>query len=131
VSSKTDRNAPQMYFLDREYTDKNGNKISGREMALLMEDMEYRRVGYTETSQGITVSTVWTPIDGAFGSGRNFETMVKRSGGSWCGCWPYQTQAEAEAGHRELVERFSRPIKEAADALSRLTGDEEWVNLYT
>lgn len=89
----------------------------------LLRDMSYKRVAET-TIAGMWVSTVWLGLDHGFsflpGDDRRpiiFETMIfDHSGdepggegvadwlGAWDGqCWRYATEAEAIAGHAEVV----------------------------
>lgn len=90
------------------YYDKAGNPITdvlvwGR----LFEDMDYRRIGQDVVIMGdepVNVSTVWLGIEHSWGRGRPviFETMV--FGGPYDQeQMRYCTEAEAEQGHRRVV----------------------------
>lgn len=63
-----------------------------------------RRVGRTEISEGVSVSTVFLALDHSFGDGPPvlFETMIF-GGPHDDGCWRYCTWEEAEAGHARVV----------------------------
>jgi hypothetical protein len=88
-----------------EYYDKEGNAITAQEWAELFEDMEYRRIAYTELPNGTTVSTVWLGL--VHGHGPNgplvYETMVKHKGDDWDEQYRYATEDEAKVGHKARV----------------------------
>jgi hypothetical protein len=89
-----------MMFYDRE-----GNAIDLMEYAAKFENRDYQCVKRDEVN-GVTVSTVWLGCDHAFGHGppRIFETMV--FGGELDGEQVrYGTEAEAVAGHAEMLKR--------------------------
>lgn len=68
---------------------------------ILLDDLQKRRVAYTEITPEIEVSTVFLGTDSTFGRGPQplvFETLV--SGGEFHGqIMRYATWDEAEAGH--------------------------------
>lgn len=74
-----------------------------------------RRVAFTEVSPGVEVSTVFLGIDHRFtgkGPPLVFETMTFDDyGGS--DSWRWSTWAEAEAGHRRVVEGLRRAVRAA------------------
>ena len=73
-------------------------------------DPEYKRVAETKLPSGVWVSTVWLGLDHSFMKGPPliFKTMVFPPN-SWTEleCRRYSTEAEAVAGHKEVVERWS------------------------
>lgn len=95
-----------------DYYDKDGRSIEMMDWAQLFEDNGYKRIA-SDTVGDATISTVWMGLDHSFGFGPPliFETMV--FGGSLSDEMDrYPTLAEAETGHRAMVER----VREAADA---------------
>lgn len=92
------------------YFDRQGNEISAEKWRDLLESAMYKVVAVTESEPpgGWSVSTVWLGLDHAFGDGppRIFETMVfgiAVEGEPDNYCRRYTTEAEAEAGHEEVV----------------------------
>ena len=71
----------------------------------------WHRVARTELSDGVTISTVFLVHNHAFMHDVPpliFETMVFGADGSDEDCRRYSTEAEAMAGHEEVVEKWSR-----------------------
>ncbi len=85
--------------------DKNGNSIPLLVWARLLEDLNYRRVGFTVVKYGFRVSTVWLGIDYGFGARRLiFETMIfppHDMRGLYCR--RYGTLADATRGHTKIT----------------------------
>ncbi len=85
--------------------DKDGRPIPLLLWARLLEDMNYRRVGFDTVKYGFRVSTVWLGIDYGFGIRRLiFETMVfppHDMRGLYCK--RYGTLAEATRNHNRIV----------------------------
>lgn len=85
--------------------DKDGMPIPLLVWARLLEDLNYRRVGFTVVKYGFRVSTVWLGIDYGFGARKLiFETMVfpphdMRS----LYCKRYGTLAESTRGHTRIA----------------------------
>lgn len=91
--------------------DKNGSPIDTETAGGLLADVGYKRVGLTEITSrdGAVVhrvSTVWLGLDHNYGDGPPilFETMVFGEA-DWADqdCKRYSTEAEALAGHAEMV----------------------------
>ena len=108
-----------------EQYDREGKPISMDEFArLLAADEDYKRVALTQVGP-YEISTVWLGIDHGFGRGRPliFETMVFASPEFKhdMDCRRWHTEAEALAGHEEIVtlvrattqEEFDEPDAEA------------------
>lgn len=111
-----------------DHYDKNGDAITLEEWMHLFEDMEYRRIAWTELPNGTTVSTVWLGL--AHGHGPNgpliFETMVQEKG-SWNEQYRYATLEEAKVGHKARVYTHSDgdgPQGEE-DRWSQISNEEE------
>lgn len=90
------------------YYDKQGNAIDLMAWAKLLDDMAYKRVAETTLEDGTWISTVWLGIDHRFGGDGPpliFETMVFASKDNLQerDCQRYSTEAEALAGHAEMV----------------------------
>ena len=88
-----------------------GRKVkaaSFTEWAEWFENFDNRNVAKTELDNGVLVSTVFLGTDHGFGVRRQlFETMV--FGGSLDQEQVrYETYDEAEAGHKEMVERAKK-----------------------
>lgn len=85
--------------------------------AAMFENMAGRRVGWTEISPEIAVSTVFLGLDHSFGSGPPilFETMILglSADGGWDHQHRYTTWDEAERGH-ELAVEWARSVVELA-----------------
>lgn len=100
------------------YYDRAGNPVSSAlEWAKLFDgNPDYRRVARDVLPNGIVVSTVWLGLDHGFGSGAPliFETMVFAGGDDDSDCERYSTEAEARAGHAQLVEKWSQPKAEVS-----------------
>ncbi len=75
------------------------------------EDPEYKRVAETTLPDGKWVSTVWLGLDHQYGEGPPliFETMVFKSKDELNEqeMARYSTLEEAQAGHEEMVKRWS------------------------
>lgn len=69
------------------------------------EDNAYKRVALTELANGVSISTVWLGLDHSFHGGPPliFETMTFPDSEN---CERYSTEAEALAGHEEMVARM-------------------------
>jgi hypothetical protein len=80
--------------------------------AVAFENMEYRRIAWTELPGRRHVSTVWMGLDHAFGDGPPliFESMAFQKTGKpfrdELDCERYSTEAEARAGHEAMVRRL-------------------------
>lgn len=85
-----------------KYFDRQGNEISKEEYVKLFEDMEYRRIGLTDTPRG-EISTVWLGINHSSGQGKPliFETLCPDQHMD-----RYSTEEEAREGHRRYVLRY-------------------------
>ena len=92
------------------YYDMEGRPIGLEEWALLFESEE-RIIGRTELPGGCWVSTVWLGLDHSFGTGPPlvYESMVFASHEDMTDldCVRYTTREQAEAGHSELVTRWT------------------------
>lgn len=97
-----------MSFNPSHRYDKFGNLISQEEWVELFEEMDYRRVGGTETMFGYQVSTVWLGIDHNYDGGLPliFETMVFNSEGQDMEMERYSTLEEAAAGHLVMAKKW-------------------------
>jgi hypothetical protein len=104
-----------------------------------MCDEDYRRVGYDELKNGITISTVWLGIDHGFGLASKpliFESIVffpDKAGrgpsgikclGSNYSMVRYHTEAQAERGHAALVKKYST-LKSIEQILKRSKDEEK------
>ena len=93
------------------YYDMDGNQINDMEQwARLFGDTERRIIARTELPGEVTVSTVWLGIDHSYGDGGPpliFESMVFARSAADMDCVRYATREEAEAGHSELVTRWT------------------------
>lgn len=113
-----------------EHYDRQGNLIPDLlTWARLHEDIAYKRVAET-TIGNLWVSTVWLGLDHSFGGGPPliFETMVfvQGEGGNDLDCRRYATEAEALAGHEEILEeirsgRFTGYGDEPMDTTYKIT----------
>ena len=93
------------------YYDREGKPLELMEWAEKVEDPSYRRVALEDRGD-VVVSTVWLGVNHALGDGpiHIFETMVL--GGEYDReMWRYNTEAEAEAGHAEVVELVFGPVE--------------------
>jgi len=105
------------------FYDRDGNPMTADEWALRFEDYEGRIVGKTEIGP-YEVSTMWLGIDQSWGMGGPplpFETMVFCAGeqdGHEFDCIRYATEADARAGHDELVTLIRATIQTAEDMLA-------------
>ena len=102
IEEETSQASPKWHV---GHWDKNGNLIPLIVWARLIEDLNYRRVGFDTIKYGFRVSTVWLGIDYGFGARRLlFETMVfpphdMRS----LYCKRYGTLKEATRGHIRIT----------------------------
>lgn len=96
---------------------KNGDRISEKDAHVLLRDPLYKIINHTVVLDRYEVSTVWLGMDHNFraGSGKPliFETMVfkldksgERSGDYAREILRHSTYEEAEAGHRDTVDRY-------------------------
>jgi len=94
-----------------EHYDKQGEPIGLLEWAKLLEDNEYRRVGYTKV-EGCAVSTVWLGLNHQYGDGPPliFETMID-TGDGWDDERRYSTLEEAQKGHTVAVAELTVRLK--------------------
>ncbi len=85
--------------------------------AAMFEDLDGRRVAWTELTQEIAVSTVFLGLDHSFGAGPPilFETMIVglSADGGWAHQHRYATWDEAERGH-ELAVEWARSVIDLA-----------------
>ena len=91
------------------FYDRAGNPLTVEQWSAFIErqDPEYKRVAET-TVDDVWISTVWLGINYAFNPDHPpliFETMV--FGGPYDQEWMerYSTMAQADQGHREMVDR--------------------------
>ena len=89
------------------YYDRQGKPLTDTmEWGRLHSDYEYKRVAETTIGR-LWVSTVWLGLDHSFGDGPPliFETMVfvAGEGGDDLDCRRYSTEAEALAGHEDVL----------------------------
>jgi len=88
----------------------DGRPMTMEQWAQTFENLEYRRIGYTELPGGCRVSTVWLGLDHGFGESPPliFESMVFGPDDSTdLDCIRYATREEAEQGHSLLVTRWT------------------------
>lgn len=92
-----------------DYFDKNGDPMALMEWASKFEDMDYKVVAFDD-GKVYRVSTVWLGLDHNFagdGPPLIFESMVfPLSSYEDQACRRYSTEAEALAGHAELVSEW-------------------------
>lgn len=90
------------------YYDFDGKPINAIEWALLFNDAEGRTVGKDRCGPYL-ISTVWLGLDHGIFADRPilFETMVFSPDESDIECVRYSTWAEAEEGHKRMVERYA------------------------
>lgn len=91
------------------YYDRRGNALPNINAVDWSDDA--RRVAFTTLPGGVEVSTVHLGIDHSFGHGPPliFETMI--FGGTLDqDTQRYPTEAEAKAGHAEMVERARQAV---------------------
>jgi hypothetical protein len=92
-----------------DYYNRAGEPITTDEFMALHQDPEYGRVAETMLDP-YWVSTVWLGLDHNFGGGKPliFETMVFHKDKGWedQDMARYSTEAEAQDGHRQMVERW-------------------------
>ena len=102
----------------RFYYDRTGQPLADiTAWAKLHDDIQYRRVAETTVPDGTWISTVWLGLDhNLFDGGRPliFETMVfpsKDGPKHELDQVRYSTEAEAIAGHEEMVAKWSGPVQ--------------------
>lgn len=92
--------------------DKDGKKITVEEANKLFLDFQYKVVEQTELPNGKWVSTVWLGLDHSHSEGLPviFETMVFPKKGNYMDedCERYSFLADAQKGHKEMVEKWSK-----------------------
>lgn len=94
------------------YYDMDGNAVGFDEWCRLFSDPQYKRVAETTLPGGCWISTVLLGIDHNFGGSVRpiiFETMVFESPSnlSEMDMRRYATKAEAQAGHDEMVTKWT------------------------
>jgi hypothetical protein len=85
--------------------DRDGQPIDVAQANELLARENYRRVALTVIRDDVEVSTVWLGLDHNWhddGPPVIFETMIF-GGPLDLECWRYVTEAEAQAGHDEVV----------------------------
>lgn len=101
--------------------DKDGIPITIEEWGRLNADRDYSQIDRTKILDGVNpssafdVSTVWLGLDHGGGSGAPviFETMVFAEGSSMdVECRRYCTEAEAVAGHVEMVAYVASELRD-------------------
>lgn len=106
-----------------EHYDRDGKPLSLMEWARLYSNEEYKRVAETQVGS-YWVSTVWLGIDHNFsrvGPAILFETMVFATSSDMEGlgpdmdCHRWSTEAEALAGHEEVVTLVRATLQEELD----------------
>ena len=95
------------------FYDKDGTQLELMEWAKKFEDFDYKRVARTTLDDNTWVSTVWLGNDHRYGEGPPliFETMVfhdEDDRPDELDMERYTTLEEAQVGHEEMVERWSR-----------------------
>ena len=100
------------------YFDKHGVPITLGQWIGLFEDLDYRRVAFTDLGQ-VQISTVWLGIDHNFtrqGPPVIFETMLF---GLFADLdladrtqWRYRTLEEAQTGHERVVADVQKQIEQ-------------------
>jgi hypothetical protein len=91
------------------FWDRNGNPITRKQWAKLFHDRSYQQLAYDEVD-GYAVSTVWLGFDHGHGYSEwplLFETMVFGGERGREEQRRYETEAEALAGHAELLAEVS------------------------
>jgi hypothetical protein len=96
-----------------KYYDRQGQPITNVfAWGKKLEDRAYQRVAETTLPDGKWISTVWLGLDHNYGDGPPliFESMVfpKRGEYGELDCERYSTEADALAGHAQLVEKWSQ-----------------------
>lgn len=79
------------------------------------ENTENRRIAYSDSPKGWSISTVFLGIDHSFGEGEEmlYETMVFNSGTELDGePFRYSTREKAEEGHEEIRLRIVELTKD-------------------
>lgn len=92
------------------YFDRDGKPLDSGLWSLKLTDEAYQRVALDDVG-GVTVSTVWLGLDHQFRPGGPpliFETMGFGVAGADDIQRRYSTEAEALAGHREIVARLRK-----------------------
>jgi len=95
--------------------DKKGKKISVMEWGELHGDRDYTIIKRDTLPDGKIVSTVWLGMNHNFGIGKPliFETMVFPSKGNFSDidCERYATEKKALAGHKLMVDKYTKIVK--------------------
>lgn len=89
--------------------DKEGKQLTSLEWAELSKDLDYKRIGHDEIN-GYRISTIWLGLNHEYFGGAPliFETMVFASGNyEDLACERYATEAEAKAGHAEMLRKIT------------------------
>jgi len=97
---------PEIRYLDRQ-----GQPLTLMEWGVLMQDWDYKRIGFTQIGQ-VNVSTVWLGLDHSMPflgetAPKIFETMIF-GGVDDEYIERYGTEAEAQLGHHYWVKRERR-----------------------
>ena len=106
-----------------EYYDRQGNPLTLKQWASNFETRgDQKRVAETTLPNGRWVSTVWLGRNHQYGDGPPliFETMVFSSKDGPLNeedCDRYSTEAEALAGHAEMVEKWTLEPAPSVDAV--------------
>jgi hypothetical protein len=103
---------------DNLYYDRQGKPITDSALfAKKFDDQKYRLVASTVLPDGKWISTVWMGVNHQSGRGPPLicETMVFPSKNNFEGLCSerYSTEAEALAGHKRLVEKWTPPTRRA------------------
>ena len=89
------------------YFDRQGRPLTVKQWARLFEDWGYRLVARTELAGGMVVTTVWLGmVDSTIDGARLFGTAVT-AGGSPQEVARYDTLAQAQLGHEQIVDKVS------------------------
>ena len=93
--------------------DRNGKPIDVETFARLTSDLEYKRLIQTRLPNGKWISTVWLGLDHSADGGPPliFETVAFAEGpdplGESLDRAHYATEADARAGHEEMIRKWS------------------------
>ena len=98
--------------MDFKYYNKKGDEISPELCNELLKDFDYKVIKYETLQDGKRVSTVWLGLDFKYreeGLPLIFETMVfPKNDYTDLDAERYSTKEEAIAGHKEMVEKWSK-----------------------
>lgn len=95
------------------YRDRLGREIEADGLELLLRDKEYRIVKQEQVNRHF-ISTVWLGVPHGCPPTQYFETMVFLPGddgdtlGESCDMRRYETLEQAEQGHSEVVQEYTR-----------------------